>query len=215
MDMIGRWKKASNNQLEPLLLQGVASSPRWKEFVESTPFDLPIQLQDDPYLPTDSMALYLGKIPTINFFTGAHSDYHTPRDTSDKINYDGLQKIAGYIKDISLKVSATDESLPYKSVPRTSTAGRRSYRIFLGTIPDYSKSETKGVLLSGVITGGPAEKAGLKKGDIIIEFSSKKIENIHDYVFSLETIRPNEPTKMTILRNGQKEELTIVPLAKE
>ncbi|MCB0351132.1 MAG: PDZ domain-containing protein, partial [Bdellovibrionales bacterium] len=67
----------------------------------------------------------------------------------------------------------------------------------------------------GVISGGPAEKAGMRGGDIIVEFSNKKIDNIHDYVFTLETIRPNEPTKIVVMRNGKREEIDITPEAKE
>lgn len=216
MDMIGRWKtnpKAENP--EPLLIQGVSSSHKWRELIEGLQLEFPVQLQNDPYLPTDSMALYMGKIPTINFFTGVHTDYHTPRDTEDKINYAGLLKITQTVSRLSEKIAFDNILLDYNDVPQTSTDNKRGFRIFLGTIPDYSQENTKGVKLSGVITGGPAEKAGIKSGDIIVEFSNKKIENIHDYVFTLESIRPNEPTNIVVLRNGQREEISIIPQAKE
>jgi Tol biopolymer transport system component len=218
MDMIGRWKKVgSSSTYEPLTIQGVGSGDKWREIVESLQLEFPVQLQNDPYLPTDSMSFYLAKIPTINFFTGAHLDYHTPRDTESKINYDGLFKITNTIASLIEKISKSNTLITYQNVPRTliDIKSNRGFRIFLGTIPDYTKTDVKGVALSGVITGGPAEKAGMQAGDIVIEFSNKKIENIHDYVYTLETARPNESTKIVVLRNGKRESIDITPLAKE
>lgn len=216
MDMIGRWKNLpQSQQLEPLLIQGIGSSDQWKELVEAAKFEFPIQLQNDPYLPTDAMALYLGKIPAINFFTGVHTDYHTPRDTEDKINYSGLKTIAEAVFSIAQQIAEKDISPVYKQAPASSMELKRSFRIYLGTIPDYSNDGIKGVRLSGVVNGGPADKAGLKSGDIIVELSSRKIENIHDYVYSLESIRPNESTQVVVVRNGKRETIRIVPLAKE
>lgn len=216
MDMIGRWHlNPTAKPLKPLLIQGIGSSPKWRSLIEALNLQIPILLQEDPYLPTDSTSFYLNKIPTANFFTGAHHDYHTPRDTEDKIDYPGLLEITKIISNLATLIATKDESLPYHNVPRANSETGRGFRIYLGTIPDYTQVNIKGVRLSGVITGGPAEKSGLKSGDIIIEFSQKTIENIHDYVFTLETVRANEPTQIVVLRDGKREELTITPIAKE
>jgi Tol biopolymer transport system component len=215
-DMVGRWKFHLENQTrDPLLVQGVGSSADWRPLVESMHWPFSVQLQDDPYLPTDAMPVYLGHIPVINFFTGAHIDYHTPRDTEDKINFVGLTEITEASAHLAERIASQDKELTYQNVPQKVMDQHRGFRIFLGTIPDYSEDKIKGVKLSGVITGGPAEKAGLRGGDVIVEFLSKKIENIHDYVFALELAKPNEATKIVILRNGQREEISITPLAKE
>lgn len=216
MDMIGRWKlDPLTGSYVPLQVQGIASSPQWKKWIEELDLDAPVQLQNDPYLPTDSMALYIGKIPTINFFTGVHSDYHTPRDTEDKINYPGVAKVTQIVAQLAEVAAAKDLAPEFFDAPRSATELRRGFRIFLGTIPDYGQENIKGVRLSGVISGGPAEKAGLRGGDVIIEFSKKKIDNIHDYVYALETLRPNEKTKIIVLREGKTESLDITPQAKE
>jgi Tol biopolymer transport system component len=214
LDMVGRWKE-SNGNYEPLSVQGLGSSTSWAGLIESLNPDFPIGLQNDPYLPTDAMAFYLAKVPIISFFSGVHTDYHTPRDTADKINYRGLEKIALFIEGLGQTLAKSDSSLPYSEVPRTQSTERRGFRIYLGTIPDYSQTGAAGLLLSGVVKDGPADKAGLKSGDIIVEFSNKKISNMQDYVFTLETIRPNEPTKIVVMRNGRLETIDIVPLARE
>ena len=85
MDMIGRFQ-------ESLQIQGIGSAKEWNGVIEklAATTKLKLVLTSDPYLPTDAMSVYVGKVPSISFFTGAHLDYHTPNDTADKINYEGL-----------------------------------------------------------------------------------------------------------------------------
>ena len=83
-------------------------------------------------------------------------------------------------------------------------------RVFTGTIPDYS-TEVKGLLLSGVIGGGPAEQAGLQKGDVIVEIAGQTIANIYDYTYALEVLKIGEPAKVVYLRSGERKETTLTP----
>ncbi len=76
-------------------------------------------------------------------------------------------------------------------------------RVFTGTIPDYS-TEVKGLLLGGVIGGGPAEQAGLQKGDVIVEIAGQTIANIYDYTYALEVLKIGEPAKVVYMRDGQR-----------
>lgn len=212
MDMIGRYK-------DRLFVQGVGSGDAWPKLAEQVSFKggLPLSLQSDPYLPTDSMALYLAEVPSISFFTGVHAEYHSPRDTAELINYPGTEKV---IKTVSEFIGAlTDTSVDkvkYVKVKGSAQGqGARSFRIYLGTIPDYSQEGVKGVRISGVSKESPAEKAGLKEKDIIVELSGSKIENIYDYVYSLQTIKPDKETAIKIKRGDQVVELKIVPKLKE
>ncbi len=211
MDMIGRYNDA-------LSIQGVSSSKRWPILLESLiqqNNSLNVTLSDDPYVPTDGMPFYLFGVPSLTFFTGAHTDYHSPRDTADKLNYTKLSEITKFISQVTDTIASTKKPVPFTKVKRVHSRGRRGFRIYLGTIPDYASGKAKGLKLSGVIKGGPAEVAGLKTGDIIIELSGKKIENIHDYVYSLESLRPDKKTKVIVMRQGEKQELNITPKAKE
>jgi S1-C subfamily serine protease len=92
-------------------------------------------------------------------------------------------------------------------------AGRAGIRVFTGTIPDYA-IEAKGLLLSGVIGGGPAEAAGLQKGDVIVEIGGQTIANIYDYTYALETLRIGEPVRVVYLRDGERRETTLTPAAR-
>src|SRR5205823_6078148 len=96
--------------------------------------------------------------------------YHKPSDTAAKIDYEDLDRVVDFAAAIVRRLANLDQAPPFTKVaqPMESGAGRAGVRVFTGTIPDYS-TEVKGLLLSGVIGGGPAEQAGLQKGDVIVE----------------------------------------------
>jgi Tol biopolymer transport system component len=210
-DMVGRLR---DNKLS---LQGVGSSSGWKALIEkrnvAAGFDL--VLQEDPYLPTDVTALYPKKVPAINFFTGGHEDYHRPTDDADKINYQGMTRISELARRLVLDLAASPERLDYVAVAPSSTGGsRETLRAYVGTIPDYT-SEVSGVKLSGVRAGGPAEKAGLKAGDVIVRFGEQAITNIYDYTFALDAVKIGQPVEVEVLRDGERLKLQIVPEARK
>jgi S1-C subfamily serine protease len=86
-------------------------------------------------------------------------------------------------------------------------------RVTTGTIPDYA-TEVKGLLLSGVIGGGPAEQAGLMKGDVIVEIAGQSIANIYDYTYALELLKVDQPVKVVYLRGGMRREAQLTPAAR-
>lgn len=213
MDMIGRMR-------DRLAVQGVASAQNWTSLLEEVGIrtGVPMTLQEDPYLPSDSMALYLGEIPAIHFFTGSHGEYHTPRDRADLINYEGEVRVLSVVFDLAKMLSDSSQDLvKYVKVggtPQYKLEGR-SFRTYLGTIPDYTQEGVKGVRISGVSKDSPAEKAGLKEKDIIVEFDGGKIENIYDYVYKLQSVKPNSETVIKVMRSGQVQDFKITPALKE
>jgi len=209
MDMVGRLDKH-------LILQGIGSSSMWRGEIErrNAPIGLPITLQDDSYLPTDASSFYMRGVPILSAFTGAHHEYHTPRDTPDTLNYEGAAQVARFMGLVAVGL-ATDESPPdyvVQSAKDTTKSGR--LRAYLGTIPDYAE-EVKGVLLSGVSKGGPADAAGVKSRDIIVELAGKQIENIYDYTHAIEGLKIGQPVKMTVLRNDERVVIEVKPGSRE
>jgi S1-C subfamily serine protease len=100
-------------------------------------------------------------------------------------------------------------------VERTAPGGgRETLRTYLGTIPDYT-TEVKGVKLSGVRGGSPAEKAGLKGGDVIVEFAGQKITNIYDYTYALDAAKIGKSTRMVVERDGKRVAITVTPEARK
>jgi len=212
-DMVGRLKE------NKLIVQGVGSSKTWPQLLEKRNILAGFQLliQKDPYLPTDATLFYSEGIPIINFFTGSHEDYNRPTDDPDTLNYDGMVRIAKFTKNIILDIVKNPEHPGYVKVKHTrppeSLHGSR--RIYLGTIPDFTTEDIEGLKLSGIKEGGPADKAGLKSGDIIVEFGGLKIKNIYDYKYALDAAQIEEPVKVVLLRDGKQQTVTVVPLAKD
>jgi S1-C subfamily serine protease len=100
-------------------------------------------------------------------------------------------------------------------VERSGTGGsRENLRAYLGTIPDYA-TEVAGVKLSGVRGGSPAEKGGLKGGDVIVEFAGQKVANIYDYTYALDAVKIGQPVTIGVLREGKRLALTVTPEARK
>lgn len=210
-DMVGRM------QDNKLTVQAVGTSPSWRQMIEranvAAGFDL--VLQDDPYQPTDVASFNSVSVPSLAFFTGTHVDYHKPSDTADKINYEDLDRVVDFAVALAARVGEEREVLTFTKVEQAQQSGGRSgVRIFTGTIPDYA-TDVKGLLLGGVIGGGPAEQAGLQKGDVIVQIGEQTIANIYDYTYALEALKVNQPVPLVYLRNGERRQTTLTPSARK
>ncbi|MGH9321240.1 MAG: M20/M25/M40 family metallo-hydrolase, partial [Vicinamibacteria bacterium] len=211
-DMVGRMKD------NKLVLQAAGTSSIWRRLVEQTNvrvgFD--VQLSDDPYLPTDVGSFNQAAVPSLNFFTGSHKEYHRPADRADLINYEGLDRVVAFGAILTQKIAGLDSRPDFVKVARGKQEGgsRDTVRVFTGTIPDYS-TEVEGLLLSGVIEGGPAEEAGLRAGDVIVELAGRRITNIYDYTYALDVVKIGEPVPVIYLREGERKEATLTPRARK
>lgn len=205
LDMIGHLR-------EKLVLQGVGSSSAWPRIIKQSKNTqlLPTILQDDPYLPTDSTAFYLHGVPGLNFFTGAHDDYHTPRDKPETLNYRGIKRISEFLINLILVLEKTPLMMNYQKVQKPTNDSEQIRKIYLGTIPDYTSSDQTGVKLSGVAKNSPADLAGLRQNDVIIELAGKTIHDIYDYTFILNALQVGKPARLVVLRRQQKLVLSIV-----
>ncbi|HWM25220.1 MAG TPA: M20/M25/M40 family metallo-hydrolase [Chthoniobacterales bacterium] len=210
-DMVGRLRE------NKLSLQGVGSSKAWRRLIEkrNVAAGFNLSLQEDPYLPTDVTAFYPKGVPVLNFFTGGHDDYHRPTDTADKLDYDGLERITKFVRALALDLAKSAERPDYVKVQQSAQpGGRETLRVFLGTIPDYA-TEVVGVKLAGVRGGSPAEKAGLKPGDVIVEFGSQKVSNIYDYTYALDAAKIGQPVDIVVMRDGERVKITVTPEARK
>jgi Tol biopolymer transport system component len=210
-DMVGRLRE------NRLMLQGVASSGAWRKLIEkrNVAAGFNLVLQDDPYLPTDVTAFYPRDVPVLNFFTGSHEEYHRPSDTADTLNYEGLERITKFARALVRDLAMDDARPDYVKVERMDRGGSRdALRVYLGTIPDYASDDT-GLKISGTGGGSPAEKAGLKKGDIIVELAGQTIANIYDFTFALDGLKIGQTTEIVVVREGERRTLQIVPEARK
>lgn len=211
LDMVGRFK-------DNLVLQGFGSSPAWGELVEraNVSVGLPIVTSNDSYLPTDATSFYLRGVPILAAFTGVHEDYHSPRDTPDKVDFESAAKIGRLIGRIAADLARKPDLPAYVEMKKPENMETRAQmRAYLGTIPDYSQGDVVGVKLSGVAKGGPADKGGIQGGDVIVKVADKAIENIYDYTFAIEAMKVGEPIEIVVQRGGEAVALKVTPESRE
>jgi hypothetical protein len=200
LDMVGRLNE------DKLIVYGTATAKEWKDLLnQNNKYDLKLSFNDEGFGPSDHSSFYAKAIPVLFFFTGTHSDYHRPSDDSEKINFSGEEKILNYVFDIVSDIDAYSSKPEYVSVPRKETGTTSGWKVYVGTIPDYSDND-KGFRITGVSEDSPAKKAGLKGGDIILSFGGKKITNIYDYVYALKEFVPGDVVDIIVLR--EEKELT-------
>ncbi len=206
MDMVGRLE-------DQLVLQGVSSSSIWPSMIESknAVVGLPVTPSNETNLPTDASSFYRAGIPILSAFTGSHTDYHTPRDTPEKLNYPEAARISRLMGLITRSLAMMDEAPDFiKQAEQQNEAPRGGLRAYLGSVPAYGE-DVVGVKLSDVTKGAPADKAGVKGGDIIVELAGKSIENIYDYTAIIDAIKIGEETTISVMRDGKRIEMKITP----
>jgi Zn-dependent M28 family amino/carboxypeptidase len=216
-DMVGRLR---NNTVT---VQAVGSSSAWPTLLDRVTAPgahaaaaLTLARQQDPNLPTDSSSFNQAGVPTLSFFTGSHEDYHRPTDVAARIDFQGIDRIAALGAAIAADIAAADAAPPFVRVAESTggRGGREVLRVSTGTIPDYA-TEVAGLLLGGVVAGGPAEQAGLRKGDIIVEIAGQTIANIYDYTYALDVLKPDVPATVAFMRDGQRQTTTLTPRARK
>ncbi|MEO5337047.1 MAG: M28 family peptidase [Magnetospirillum sp. WYHS-4] len=211
MDMVGRLRDRLN-------LFGTGSSPAWRGLIEriAPPLGLDVTLKDDSYLPSDATPFYIKGIPVLHAYTGIHGEYHSPRDTADLVNHEGLAAVSRLMARLVRELALAADPPAYVLQDRPKgEGGRKRSNVYLGTIPDYAREGGKGVLVSGVTKGGPAEAAGLAAGDVIVRLAGADLETIYDYVNVLNLLKAGKPEEMVVLRAGARIALTVTPAARE
>jgi hypothetical protein len=203
-DMVGRMRDGQ------LTVMGVDSGQGLRPLVEQAAagLDVKLTLRGDGIGPSDHTAFYNQDRPVVFFFTGTHGDYHRPSDTADKIDADGMQKVAAVAaRTIRALADRPDAPAFVKVAPPAasgSTSGGGGYGPYFGSVPDFGESPTPGVRLSGVRTGSPADRAGLRAGDVIVAFAGVTVRTLDDLTFALRSRRPGDSVEVRYLRDGRE-----------
>ena len=207
LDMVGRL--AENTRVQ---IGGVGTSEQFKQMIYASCDTnvLKLALTDEGYGPSDHASFYGKNIPVLFVSTGAHLDYHTPADTWDKLNYEGMVKIS----DVSFRVItdlANSQKLVFKEAGPKTGSGRATRRkgITLGIMPDFAGNIKNGLRADIVTAGKPAALGGMKNGDIIKFINGKPVNNIQDYMFRLNQLKRGETISVEVLRGNQKVVLVI------
>ena len=204
MDMIGRL----NDSTHGFTIGGYGTSPVWGNQLASNDKYFKINFDSSGTGPSDHTSFYRKDIPVLFFFTGAHSDYHKPSDDADKINYTGELMLIKYIYNVIEKTNDKGK-LAFTKTREAQQMGKRSFSVSMGIMPDYTFSGT-GVRADGISEGKPAQKAGLKTGDIIMQIGDYKIPDVQSYMQTLGKFKKGDATKVTVKRGTEEIVFNIV-----
>lgn len=209
MDMVGRLKD------DKLTVQGGDTAAEFKGIIDAlneAKYHFHLAHQSGGFGPSDHASFYGKKIPVLHFFTGLHGDYHRPSDDSEKINVPGLLRVAHLVSDTAERVAELPARPTYREVKSSAHGGAArsgsGSRPYFGSIPDYSQDQP-GLALSGVTKDGPADKAGLRSGDLIVKFGETKIGNIDDFDAVLRTYKAGDKVPVVVKRDGKETTLTV------
>jgi hypothetical protein len=171
------------------------------------------------YGSSDHTSFTTKQVPVLFFFSGLHSDYHKPSDTWDKIDAPGTVTLLKLVAEVASRLRESDDRPQFvrviapPSAHGAASAGGPSsgsgYGPYFGSIPDFGDTP-KGVKFADVRDGSPAAKAGLRAGDILIQFDSKPIENLYDFTYALRSKRPGDEVLVKVLRGTETISATVL-----
>jgi hypothetical protein len=204
LDMVGRLR---DNRLQVL---GADTASEWRALLEPACNGERVECalsSEGGFGPSDQLSFFVAGVPVLHLFSGNHTDYHKPSDTADKVNAAGAAQVGSVASALALALSEREAPLTYQAnaqgpPPR---GDMRSFNASLGTIPDYAGPGPgkPGVLLGGVRPGSPAEKAGLRRGDVLLQIGRHDLGSLEDFMFVLNASQPGETARVTVLRDGK------------
>jgi hypothetical protein len=208
MDMVGRLKNRR------LVIYGVETAREFPALLDSlnwyAGFDL--KKQGDGYGPSDQASFFAAKRPVLHLFTDLHEDYHRASDDWNKINTDGLARVADYTASVvralanrSVPLTFVDAAPPDPHAGAVATPG---YGAYLGTIPDMTENPG-GVRITGVRAGSPAEKAGLAAGDILVRIGDREIPDLQSMTDALRSHKAGDVVEIEYLREGSRKTVSV------
>ena len=205
MDMVGRL----NDSTRTITVGGFGTSPTWSKIIINDPkAAFSIKIDSSGTGPSDHTSFYRKDIPVLFFFTGLHSDYHKPTDDAGKINYTGEFRIVKYIYGVVEKTSA-ENKLVFTKTREQQTGTSTRFSVSMGIMPDYTYSGN-GVRVDGVSDGRPAQKAGLKTGDIVTQLGDYKVNSVETYMQALSKFKKGDAARVIVKRGTEELKFDIV-----
>jgi hypothetical protein len=205
LDMVGRM---NDNKL---IITGTGTSPHWDPLLDrlNAEYDFAISRQAEGTGPSDHQSFYLKDIPVLHVFTGLHNNYHRPSDDVNLLNMKDMARITQMTAEIVADLDSLDARPEFtKADKQRNVAGSGGDRPYFGSIPDFADT-VDGLPLTGVSGGGPAEKAGIKAGDVVIQLGDFKIGGIEDFDSALRKFKAGDKVKVTVMRGKEKKVLTV------
>jgi len=199
---------------QPVTVFGTGSAREWVHIIRGIGFVSGIKLNSvaSDFGASDQKSFLDAGIPAVQLFGGVHGDFHSPSDTIDKVEGASLVKMTAVAKELVDYLSSRPEPMNVtfdgarvKQISQQPVAGGR--KVSLGTVPDFS-DPGPGVLLTGVVAGSPAEKAGLQAGDRIEKVNQTTIDSLRSFAGVLRNLSVAESVQLTYRRAGRVQQVT-------
>jgi hypothetical protein len=211
LDMVGRLRPDAKSGKDKVQIEGSGSAKSFDAMLEKLNPGFQLVKQASGNGPSDHASFYSVGIPVVFMWTGYHPDYHRPTDTADKINVAGMDRIVDYAEKVIATINSDARRPEYVEVASKFAPGTGMGKMpRLGITPDY-ESEKVGVLISAVSSGGPAEQAGLKAGDLIVGIGGRPVSNINTYMTLMGQQKAGTAIEVLVMRDGQQMLLKVVP----
>jgi hypothetical protein len=210
LDMVGRLRADKQTKKDKLEIWGTGTAKTFNGLIDEVnkKYDFQLKKVEGGFGPSDHASFYAKQVPVFFFFTSDHEDYHRPSDTSDKINVPGMEKVVELTEDLVTELATVPERPKYVKLAGGSPTPGNVPRI--GIRPSYG-DDGEGVLLDGVVDGGPAAKAGLKEGDRIVEIGGKPVKNLEAYMTLIRNHKKGDAVELGVLRDGKKLAIAVTP----
>ncbi len=205
-DMVGR---LANDRL---LVYGVATAAELPGIVDSANAAGPrlgVKALGDGEGPSDHASFYEAGVPVLHFFTDQHPDYHAATDVAAKINAPGEARVIALAEGVLRRVADRPARLTFRRAPATQhvmagVAGPDGPRPYFGSIPDMAADEAQGLRLQGVTPGSPADKGGLKAGDLVVELGGRPVTDLYTYSGALYSHAPGDVVDVVVVRGAER-----------
>jgi len=198
LDMVGRARKGE------AVVMGVDSAkpfrPMMTRLAESEGVGLSLRMGGSVGA-SDHAVFYQRNLPVLFFFGTMHKDYHTPADDWDKINSDGVGRIARLVMLATREIANLEDRLAF--VPPKPA----SKQPFLGV--SGSPGEGDAVVIGTVVPGSAAARAGLKVSDVILKADGKPVTSWRAFVSIIAARKPGDTLTLTVRRDDAERSLTV------
>lgn len=200
MDMIGRLRGGR------LHVSGVESGAELRLLVKESATGLPLdlRLRGDPFGPSDHSPFYSRELPVLLLTTGVHADYHKPTDSWEKIDPQGMEVVLTFASRL---IAALGAQTPPPVYVKLSPPSGRGSGTFFGVTFDGAEEDRPGVKLGGIAAGSPADRAGVKPGDLIVKFAGVPVTAPDDLIVAVRARRPGETVEVVLFRDGTEHRL--------
>ncbi len=208
LDMVGRLDTTSNT----LSIGGTGTSTAFENLLKEMEKSSNLNIAQSPegFGPSDHASFYVLDIPVLFFTTGGNSEYHTPFDDADLINFNGMKKVADFGFQLIVNLANKAEKIDFQLAgPKERNNSGRGLKVKLGIMPAYADENNQGVKVEAVTQGGPAFEAKMLKGDVIVAVNELPVQNIYDYMARLQTLKLGQTITVDVMREGKKVTLIV------